>query len=285
MAKDVRDANPPTLLLALEYLLSTGYLNSNNFAPGYWEALKSWYNWFLKTQQTTKNSFIFRWHDSIKNEGSFNSGMDDFPRLPNTEGHVDCQAWMYFFSDVMGKLAKLFGEGGETFLQNKEKIKLAFYQNFIEKGSNLPKDYGKKGKKTQYNDNFGYPSILPLAFGMIDEETEAFNATMEGIKFFLDSGHGLTSISMKSKHYLANQNAYWKGPVWININYLFMRGLKKFYLPSAESFYKKLREELIDTVCGNWESSGYFYENYIKGKGSFSYPFTGWTALITIIVE
>ena len=59
-----------------------------------------WYNWFLNSQQ--EESFIFRWHDSINNQGaSFTSGLDDYPRPINSTGHVDLQSWMYFFSNWM----------------------------------------------------------------------------------------------------------------------------------------------------------------------------------------
>lgn len=34
----------------------------------------------------------------------------------------------------------------------------------------------------RYNDNFGYPSILPIAFGILDEGSSFFEATMEKIK-------------------------------------------------------------------------------------------------------
>ena len=37
---------------------------------------------------------------------------------------------------------------------------------------------------------------------------------------------------MKNKYYLENKNAYWKGPVWININYLVLKGLYENY-PSS----------------------------------------------------
>lgn len=55
---------------------------------------------------TELGSYIFRWHDSIANEGSFNSGLDDFPRLNNSVGHVDCQSWMYFFANVMVEVSQ-----------------------------------------------------------------------------------------------------------------------------------------------------------------------------------
>ena len=89
---------------------------------------------------------------------------------------------------------------------------------------------------------------------------------------------------MKSRLYLSSKDAYWKGPVWMNINYLFLKGLHENY-PSQRKYYEKLRIDLINTVCGNWNRDGYFYENYIKGEGSFSYPFTGWTSLISIIIK
>jgi len=46
--------------------------------------------------------FIFKWHDSINQNGaSFTSGMDDFPRPHNSKGHVDLQSWMHFFTKFM----------------------------------------------------------------------------------------------------------------------------------------------------------------------------------------
>ena len=52
---------------------------------------------------------------------------------------------------------------------------------------------------------------------------------MKMIKEQLDTGYGLSSISMKDKLYLENRDAYWRGPVWININYLLLKGLKIYY--------------------------------------------------------
>lgn len=79
-------------------------------------------------------------------------------------------------------------------------------------------------------------------------------------------------------------DAYWRGPVWININYLFLRGLKLHY-PQERALYNKLRTEVLAVVCSNWEKSGYFYENYIEGKGSFGFPFNGWTSLVAVLQE
>lgn len=118
---------------------------------------------------------------------------------------------------------------------------------------------------------------------MVEPEHEAYASTIRKLKEELDSGFGITSISIRDSEYL-NENAYWRGPVWININYLVLRGLHMFYKKENE-LYKKLRRDIINTVCIQEDKRGYFYENYIKGVGSFSYPFTGWTALISIIIR
>lgn len=52
---------------------------------------------------------------------------------------------------------------------------------------------------------------------------------MTKIRNELDYGFGLTSMSTRDSYYLATNDAYWRGPVWVNINYLFLRGLNLFY--------------------------------------------------------
>lgn len=52
MAKDIKDGNPPTLILSLQYLSRKNLLNPNNFEKSYFEKLKKWYNWFFENHQT-----------------------------------------------------------------------------------------------------------------------------------------------------------------------------------------------------------------------------------------
>ena len=101
--------------------------------------------------------------------------MDDFPRIPNAEGHVDCQSWMYLFSQVMGQLAPIYGENSDDYESNAQQIKLKLQLEFIDEKSGLCKDFNISNGVRRYSGHFGYPSILPLAFGMLDEESPAFN--------------------------------------------------------------------------------------------------------------
>lgn len=75
---------------------------------------------------------------------------------------------------------------------------------------------------------------MTIATGMIPYLSSEYNSTIQALKDHLDSGHGITSISMHSPVYMT-EGAYWRGPVWINLNYMVLRGLKLYY--PKESLY------------------------------------------------
>ena len=101
----------------------------------------------------------------------------------------------------------------------------------------------------------------------------------------LNTRHGLSSIARNSPEYMRSADAYWRGPIWINMNYAALRGLKLFYPIEGDLVYQQLRNQFMGTVCGEWERAGYFFENYKEGVGSFSYPFNGWTSLIALVIN
>lgn len=101
MAKDIRDGNPPTLILSLDYMRRKNLLTKESFPVQYWNKLKKWHKWFMDTQKDS-DAYLFKWHDSLNQQGaSFTSGMDDFPRPMLSKGHIDLQTWMYFFTKFM----------------------------------------------------------------------------------------------------------------------------------------------------------------------------------------
>lgn len=103
----------------------------------------------------------------------------------------------------------------------------------------------------------------------------------------MGSEYGIRSLS-KDDSKFGRANNYWTGPIWININYLTLRGLFKYYQEEAKQEYHILKNRITSLVCQNWQRTSYFYENYNKhedGKGSDAHPFTGWTATIALILS
>lgn len=86
---------------------------------------------------------------------------------------------------------------------------------------------GSKG----WSPHVGYGAILPLCFGMINASTPQFSATLKLLtdEAMLNTKHGLSSIARSSPEYLRTEYTYWAGPIWINMNYAALRGLKLFY--------------------------------------------------------
>ena len=83
-----------------------------------------------------------------------------------------------------------------------------------------------------------------------------------------------------------------RGPIWININYLACRALS-FYAGQegphqgrSLSLYQELRRNVINTVLSNFQRTGYFWEQYddITGEGIRGHPFTGWTSLVASLM-
>lgn len=58
---------------------------------------------------------------------------------------------------------------------------------------------------TTHSEHFGYPNILPIAFGFVTYKSSEYNATITYINKHLDTGAGLSSISKYSRYYLENK--------------------------------------------------------------------------------
>lgn len=85
---------------------------------------------------------------------------------------------------------------------------------------------------------------------------------------------------------------YWRGAVWVNVNYLAVRALAHYrgvdgpYRVQAAALYAELRANLIDNVYQQYEETGYIWEQYndSTGQGQGSHPFTGWSALTVLMM-
>jgi len=92
--------------------------------------------------------------------------------------------------------------------------------------------------------------------------------------------------------WLAGDAPYWRGYIWINVNYLALRALHHYsqkdgpYKDEAGKIYRELRDNLLTTLLGEIQRTGYWWEQYddTTGKGQRCHPFTGWTGLVVNIM-
>jgi hypothetical protein len=145
-------------------------------------------------------------------------------------------------------------------------------------------------KETIFNPHIGYVNLYPIIFGYLNPDEGIFKSTMEFLedKNELFSNFGIRSLSKSDSLYHTGED-YWRGNIWLNMNFLVLRGLYKFYRtnPEAESLYKKLRRNLVKAVFEEWKLTKMFYEQYSdkNGRGLRAHPFNGWTSLILNIIS
>ena len=99
------------------------------------------------------------------------------------------------------------------------------------------------------------------------------------------------TCSLYKRHNTAHDPPYWRGPIWININYLALSALDHYRVaagPWAEragQAHAELRQALLSNLAAQYGARGYLYEQYDDGtgRGMSSHPFTGWTALVALV--
>ena len=125
--------------------------------------------------------------------------------------------------------------------------------------------------------------------GALKVDDKKFRTTLSFLKSSdeLFSPYGIRSLS-KSDILYHSADDYWRGNIWINMNFMILRGLYKYYNkdPEAMEIYTSIRKNIINTVFKNWKKTRTFYEQYsdINGQGLKNRPFNGWTSLIINII-
>lgn len=157
----------------------------------------------------------------------------------------------------------------------------------------------------QHVKHIGYVSIFPLLLKVLPPDSPRLRALLSQV---IDPKHlwspfGLRSMSTLDAFYerenAPGDNPYWRGSIWININYLALDALHHYAHPEVGSpfraefqdAYDRLRANVIANIYREYERTGYLWEQYSGdvnspnyGRGQRCHPFSGWTALVVNIM-
>ncbi|KAJ9508905.1 hypothetical protein QJQ45_028217 [Haematococcus lacustris] len=175
--------------------------------------------------------------------------------------------------------------------------------------------------RLQYVPHFGYVSLFPLLMRILPPGSPRLGELFVHINAseLLWTSFGLRSLSAASslyrQHNTLHDPPYWRGQVWVNINFLALSALKYYattpgpYQQQATQIHLALNNNLLQVGAGNagggpvdghragrvapgrptlvtqYYDRGYLFEQYDDrdGRGVSSHPFTGWTALLTLV--
>ncbi|KZT11512.1 glycoside hydrolase family 63 protein [Laetiporus sulphureus 93-53] len=295
-----------TLAESLEPAPGSRYLESQELALDYlrsiYKPLKRHYDWFRRTQRGQIKQYgrrarsrteAYRWRGRSQ-QHVLTSGMDDYPRGPPHSGelHLDLISWMAFFSRTMREISDFIGEVDDAAAF--EEIEKATIGNIDDLHWSEENQMYCDVDVDQEDESYfvchkGYLSIFPFMLELLPPESPHLGAILDLVRDpeHLWSPYGLRSLSISHPEFGKGEN-YWKGPIWIQMNFLALKALYKTYAAQegpyqkqAQEIYSELRRNVIDN---EYERTGYVWEQYdsITGEGRRSHPFTGWTSLVTL---
>ena len=264
------------------------------------------------------------------NPKTLSSGLDDSPRASHptdTERHVDLLSWVALANKVMSQVATAVGEEEDAARFRQQTSKLTSLSHLSKQHWDSENkrfsDYGlhtsdvtfpdrvmgvqdvplkrKVGRKPklQLVDHFGYVNLFPLLLRQLPPDSEQLGHILSSLDDpkQLWTNFGLRSLSKQDSFYLKYNTPtdapYWRGAIWININYLAVQALHHYSAVDgpnkdrAALLYSKLRKNVISNVFRQFQETGYFWEQYddVTGVGSGAHPFNGWSSLVLLMMS
>ena len=145
---------------------------------------------------------------------------------------------------------------------------------------------------------FGYISLFPFLLKIVDPSSPKLFQILSDIKDtrLTWTDYGLRSLGQTvptyNRYNSEHDPPYWRGAIWININYLALSALDYYkrvegpYQSTAADIYMELRVNVVRNIYRQYKRTGYIWENYNDktGEGKGCHPFTGWSALVTLIM-
>lgn len=152
--------------------------------------------------------------------------------------------------------------------------------------------------KMQHVNALGYVSLFPFLLNVLTPDSDKLEHLFRDMRDpnKLWTPFGLRSLSRTNPLYMKRNTEhdapYWRGPVWININYLAVRALHHYgntegpHQEKAAALYRELRTNIINNVFRQYLDTGYIWEQYndSTGRGQGSHPFTGWSSLTLLMM-
>ncbi|KAK5829595.1 glycoside hydrolase [Linnemannia elongata] len=289
-----------------------GRLTDTDLAKQYlaelYPKLRTNYEWMRRTMQggireygRTSRSRVegYRWRGRTKTH-TLTSGLDDYPRagVPSVaELHVDLLSWIGFMSRNLQRIATIVGEEDDA--EEFEDHYKAIVHNVDDLHWNEEQKAYCDVTLDETDESIqvchkGYITLFPVLLGIVSPESKNLDHILDLMHDpnELWTPYGLRSLSASNEHFGTGEN-YWKGPIWINVNYLALHALKTHYVEKgpyrekAAKVYNELRDNLIKNIYSEYERTGYVWEQYNDktGHGQRSHPFTGWTAMIVLIMQ
>ncbi len=272
------------------------HTKDKDFLKKIYECNGKFLNWCYENRMCRNE--LYSWYVVVKNSlcKCGESGMDNSPRFDDATYllAIDFSCFMANEMRFMAKIAKELDMDASFYETKYEEIKKSINEILWDEETGFYYDYDTE--KERLHKVKSVASFLPLFAGICDDEkAKKLVEHLTNPKEFRTE-FPIPSISIDDSTYGIDM---WKGPVWLNFNYMIAKGLSEYkYTEIAQEIVNKT----IDTVNEWYEKTGCIFEFYdssnkiapnrLKRKGEPIEPYNidvrvqtirdyGWSACLT----
>ncbi|QPG76138.1 hypothetical protein FOA43_003524 [Brettanomyces nanus] len=282
----------------------------NSYAEEIYPKLRLHYEWFRTTQRGDMDAIgrhcrhpeeIYRWKGRDE-EHCLPSGLDDYPRCSAdaSELDVDLLSWMGVMTRSMAKIARLLDKRDDAKLYMQ---RLGYIQenmeelHWSENNSSYCDITVNDDEEDIFECHLGYASLMPFVHRLISTGSSHLLQILRDIRDpeKLWTEYGVRSLSKQDEFFHQGED-YWRGHIWINMNYLILDALSYYgkhqdttpeIKELAGQIYKDLRTNVVENVYREYQRTGYAWEQYNEatGEGQRTKNFLGWTSLVVLMMK
>jgi hypothetical protein len=263
---DADVTKPPIMTWAVMKLYEAS--RHEDFLYEVYEPLTRWNQWWLDHHRDENGLCVY--------QHPFSSGLDDHPLwdhgMPVTS--PDLNTYLVLQQENLAKIARLIGE--DEAAESLEQAASDLYERMLTHLWDEERGYFRAYNAQGTIPTFTPIHLLPLLTGKLSQPiADAL------VKYLFDPDHfwtayPLATVSRQDPAFDPEQ--MWRGPVWVNINYLFVEALKRSGYPDQAA---ELRRKTLDMIIQH--SDIYEYYNPLTGeRAPKAAPMFGWSAALFI---
>jgi len=262
------DVTKPPLLAWAAYKLYEED-GDREFLDEIYEPVVRWNNWWFEQNDLDGNGLCEYHHP-------FSSGLDDSPLWDDgmPVESPDLNTYLYLQQESLAKMASVIGkeEDAEMWRERAETVA----QRMIEVAWDAESGFfwaRRNGSRVNVRTPF---NLFPLVTGQMPPDiSDRLVAHLTDERQFW-SRYPVPSVAMDDPKY--NPNQMWRGPTWVNVNYLLIEGLQRSGYPDLS---RELRQRTLDLICCRDDIYEYYHpvsgENPPNAASMF-----GWSSAVFI---
>jgi len=243
---------PPILGWAAWQVCETGERRDGAFLSGMYEAVGRHVDWCMGNRRLAGEADLFRWQTGDE------SGADNSPRFDGGPefAAVDLSSFLASECRALGRMAGALGRADEAaaWAGRAERIGEAARRHLWDEARGF--FFDRRGAEGEWVDVWSHSGFLPLWAGIATEAQAARLVGHLGDARKFAAPMSVPSVALDDPAYRPDM---WRGPVWININYLIIRGLQA---AGHQAEAAALREATLGTVAKWYGRTGVLHEFY-----------------------